>query len=224
MISKLPRWVEYGSFVLALVAGFVNAIGLLGFNHQPISHLSGTATLIGTDLFISSINQTIHLVMVLVSFLIGAIVSGYFLRSGALKLGRNYGMLLFFEAVLLFFASFLLMQNGISGLYLASAACGLQNALVTTFSGAVVRTTHVTGLFTDLGIMIGAKLRGQPFDRRKATLFILIIIGFISGGALGAYFYALAMFNALIIPATICLLLAAAYSVFNFIASYETGE
>lgn len=224
MISKLPRWVEYGSFVLALVAGFVNAVGLLGFNHQPISHLSGTATLIGTDILNTTFNQTIHLVMVVASFLIGAIVSGYFLRSGALKLGRNYGMLLCFEAILLFSASFLLTIDAISGLYLASAACGLQNALVTTFSGAVVRTTHVTGLFTDLGIMIGAKLRGQPFDKRKATLFILIIIGFISGGTLGAYFYALFMFNALIIPATICFLLALAYSIFNLIASGKSSK
>lgn len=50
MITKLPKWVEYGAFVLALSAGIVNGIGLLGFEHQAISHLSGTATLIGTDL------------------------------------------------------------------------------------------------------------------------------------------------------------------------------
>ena len=60
------------------------------------------------------------------------------------------------------------------GHYLASAACGLQNALVTNYSGATIRTTHVTGIFTDLGLMIGARLRGRPFDRRKALLFLLI--------------------------------------------------
>ena len=41
VVSRLPKWVEYGAFILALVAGFVNAVGLLGFQHQSISHLSG---------------------------------------------------------------------------------------------------------------------------------------------------------------------------------------
>jgi len=36
MISKLPRWVEYGALLLAGLAGSVNAIGLLGFQHQAI--------------------------------------------------------------------------------------------------------------------------------------------------------------------------------------------
>lgn len=40
MISQLPKWVEFGAFILALVAGYVNAIGLLGFDHQSVSHLS----------------------------------------------------------------------------------------------------------------------------------------------------------------------------------------
>ncbi|WP_156312572.1 DUF1275 family protein [Marinagarivorans algicola] len=60
---------------------------------------------------------------------------------------------------------------------MASSACGLQNALITIYSGAVIRTTHTTGIFTDLGIMLGSKLRGEPFDKRKALLFLVIICG-----------------------------------------------
>jgi uncharacterized membrane protein YoaK (UPF0700 family) len=88
VISKLPRWVEYGAFVLSLVAGFVNAIGLLGIKHQSISHLSGSATLLGTGIINSNFIDVFHLIAVLLSFLIGAAISGYFLRSGALKLNR----------------------------------------------------------------------------------------------------------------------------------------
>ncbi|MDY6889953.1 MAG: DUF1275 domain-containing protein, partial [Pseudomonadota bacterium] len=47
MLTKLPKWVEYGAFTLAFIAGIVNAIGLLGFEHQAISHLSGSVTLLG---------------------------------------------------------------------------------------------------------------------------------------------------------------------------------
>lgn len=215
MISKLPRWVEYGSFVLALVAGLVNSIGLLGFKHQSISHLSGTATLLGTGIVNSTFSDVFHLFIILLSFLLGAAISGFYLRSGALKLGRNYSSLLSLEAALLLGATYFLKNDSLSGHYLASAACGLQNALATTYSGAIIRTTHVTGIFTDLGIMLGAKLRGVSFDRRKATLFLLIITGFITGGTLGAYLFSILRFNALFIPAVICLLLALSYAIYN---------
>ena len=215
MISKLPRWVEYGSFILALVAGLVNAIGLLGFKHQSISHLSGTATQLGTSIVNASSSDVIHLALVLISFLIGAVISGYFIRSGSLKLGRNYSGLLLLEAFFLFNAIYFLTENISLGHYLASAACGLQNSLATTYSGAVIRTTHVTGIFTDLGIMLGSKLRGEYFDKRKALLFFLIIAGFVIGSALGAYFFSFLTFYALSIPASICVLLALAYTLYN---------
>ena len=50
MISRLPSWVEAGAFSLALMAGVVNAVGLLGFSHQAVSHLTGTSTLLGAAL------------------------------------------------------------------------------------------------------------------------------------------------------------------------------
>ena len=215
MISKLPRWVEYGSFVLALVAGLVNSIGLLGFKHQAVSHLSGTATLVGTGVINSNFSDTLHLVLILLSFLIGSMISGYFLRSGSLRLGRNYSRLLLLEAMFLLGSLYFLSENSGYGHFLASAACGLQNALATTYSGAVVRTTHITGIFTDLGIMLGARIKGDLFDNRKALLFLLIIAGFISGGGLGAYFFNLLKFNALFIPSGICLLLALSYALYN---------
>jgi len=215
VISKLPRWIEFGSFVLALIAGFVNSIGLLGFNHQSISHLSGTATLIGTSIVNALFTDVLHLSMVIFSFIIGAIISGFYLRSGALKLGRNYSRLLMLEACFLLIAIYFLTKDSFYGHYFASAACGLQNALVTTFSGAVIRTTHVTGIFTDLGLMIGAKFRGEAFDKRKALLFILIINGFILGGILGAFAFNTFKFEALFMPAVGCLLLAMSYSIYN---------
>ncbi len=219
MISKLPRWVEYGAFVLSLVAEFVNAIGLLGVKHQSISHLSGSATLLGTGIINSNFIDVFHLIAVLLSFLIGAAISGYFLRSGALKLGHNYSSLLTLEAALLFGATYFLTKGSFYGLYLASAACGLQNALATTYSGAIVRTTHVTGIFTDLGILLGSTLKGEPFDKRKALLFLLIIFGFVLGGTIGAYSFGVLAFFSLFIPASICLLLALLYTIYNAKAS-----
>lgn len=220
MISKLPRWVEYGAFVLAFVAGIVNAVGLLGLKHQAISHLSGTSTLVGTGLIAPSGNDVIHLVGILLSFLAGASLSGFLLPGTSLKLGRHYDSLLAIEGVMLLLSIYLLKNEWLLGHYTASAACGMQNALATSYSGAIVRTTHMTGIFTDLGLMIGAKIRGDCFDQRKAILLVLIIIGFISGGSLGAYLFAWVGFYALAVPAAICMLLATLYRVYAVRGAY----
>ncbi|MCF7517684.1 MULTISPECIES: YoaK family protein [Pseudoalteromonas] len=215
MISKLPKWVEIGAFILALVAGCVNAVGLLSFEHQAVSHLSGTATLLGADLMQGNSLDAFHLFGVLLSFLVGSGIAGFLLHSSALKLGRHYDTALLIEAGLLLGALWLLFNGSGYGHFLASAACGLQNALATTYSGAIVRTTHVTGIFTDLGIMFGRVLRGETLDKRKAKLFGLIILGFILGGLAGAWLFAKLSFAALYVPSAICILLALTYRVYS---------
>ena len=81
MISKLPRWVEYGSFILAFVAGLINAVGFLGFKHQSISHLSGTATLLGTGLTNSTFMDSSYLLFILVSFMMVRLFLGIFYET-----------------------------------------------------------------------------------------------------------------------------------------------
>ena len=215
MLSRLPRWVEYGAFLLALIAGSVNAVALLGFQHQAVSHLSGTATLIGGALLDPVPESLLHLIGVLLSFLLGSVISGFMLTGTSLKLGRLYDVLLVLEALFLIVAMYLLLNNYNSGHYFASAACGLQNALATTYSGAVVRTTHLTGIFTDLGLMLGGALQGKPLDKRRAFLFITIVIGFVCGGAMGAWLFDQYGFYALSVPASLCLCLAILYRFYS---------
>lgn len=219
MILQLPKWVELGAFFLALIAGAINAIGLLGFEHQSVSHLSGTATLLGTEILSLSFQNIFHLVGILLSFLGGACIAGFLLHGSTLKLGRHYDTALFIESILLCLSSWFLISGSFYGHFLASAACGLQNALATTYSGAIIRTTHVTGIFTDLGIMLGSVFKGQAIDRRKAKLFLFIIFGFIIGGTSGALLYTKLVFNALFIPAAVCLIMAVTYRVFAKIHS-----
>lgn len=215
MLSNLPRWLELGAFTLSLLAGVVNAVGLLGFEHQSVSHLSGIATQMGVA--ISSLDVSwLHLFGIALSFMLGAAISGAVISSATLKLGRHYDTLLFIEGGLLLAAMFMLRDHVIFGHYLASAACGLQNAMATTYSGAIIRTTHVTGVVTDLGILVGAALRGESFDRRKALLFVLIISGFVSGGVLGAVLFGTFEFTALLFPAAFCFVLALSYKRFIY--------
>ncbi len=211
MINKLPKWVETGGFSLAFIAGFVNAVALLGFNHQGVSHLTGSSTLLGVELANNHHQEATHLILIVLSFVAGASVSGFAIGNESLKLGRRYGVALFAEALLLFSAMYLLNAGSNLGHYLASAACGLQNAMTSTFSGAVVRTTHVTGLFTDLGITLGLWFRGQRADIRRVVLYITLISGFIVGGVMGALGFEAFHFYAIAIPAALAVFMGLIY-------------
>ena len=197
----LPRWVWIGAVALACVAGMVNVIGYLGFEHQAVSHLTGTTSLLGAALAQGDLRAIVHLWGMLIAFCVGAMLSGLVIQDQTLKLGRRYGVALALEAALLLLSIPLFKQQQIWGALLAAMACGLQNAMVTTYIGAAVRTTHLSGMFTDLGIGLGHLLRGMPLPMRRLTLSGLIISGFLGGGVLGAWFYRHWGYDALLAPA-----------------------
>jgi uncharacterized membrane protein YoaK (UPF0700 family) len=214
MMQKLPAWIEPSGFILALIAGSVNAIALLGFNHQGVSHLTGSSTLLGAEIAQGNSAEIIHLLLILGSFVLGASMSGFAIGNESLKPGKRYGLALLSEAFLLLLAMYFLNAGSNIGHYLASAACGLQNAMTSTFSGALLRTTHVTGLFTDLGIILGLWFRGQGANSRRVILYFILIAGFILGGVLGALSFAHFRFYSVIMPASICALLSAIYFIY----------
>ncbi|MBD1577011.1 DUF1275 domain-containing protein [Vibrio sp. S11_S32] len=220
MFTKLPKWVEYGAFTLALIAGVINAIGLLGFQHQAISHLSGTVTLFSTQLT-SNLSSSWYLAMIVLSFVAGSTISGFLLPCASLKLGQHYDSLLLIEGALLIMSAYMLSHSYYYGIYFASMACGLQNALATTYSGAVIRTTHLTGIFTDLGIMLGNALKGEEFDHRKCVMFLVIITGFIAGGIVGHYLFTFYNVSALYFPAAACVMLATSYRGHRLISKHN---
>tara|TARA_B100000965_G_scaffold7570_2_gene5893 strand:+ start:5403 stop:6104 length:702 start_codon:yes stop_codon:yes gene_type:complete len=211
LLTRLPRWVEVGAFLLAFLAGSVNAVGLLGFSHQSVSHLTGTTSLLGLALADLALTQAGHLLLTLLSFLAGAALSGVLIPGSALKLGRHYGFSLLIEAFLLLMAMLTLQQGSDLGVYLASMACGLQNAMVTTYSGSIIRTTHLSGIFTDLGIMLGNRVRGVPINGRRLLLFLLLIGGFVVGGLVGTLLFRELHFTALLMPAGLAVFLAVVY-------------
>ena len=68
----------------------------------------------------------------------------------------------------------------------AAFACGLQNAMASTYYGLIIRTTHVTGIVTDIGVIIGQRLRGHAIEPWRLGLLVIMLIGFFAGGVLGA--------------------------------------
>jgi uncharacterized membrane protein YoaK (UPF0700 family) len=200
--GKVPAWILIGGFVLAAVAGLVNAIGLLGLQH-PISHVTGNASLFATSLVRGDYDELRVTGLLAAMFLAGAVIGGFVIQQSTARLGRRYGAALTIESALLFAAAFYLGRGTDSGMYLAAVACGLQNALVTTYSGAIVRTTHMTGVTTDIGIAIGHLLRGVSVAPRYFLLLGALLSGFVGGGILGAALFVHWHFAALLVPAAI---------------------
>ena len=200
---QLPRWVWVGAGLLACVAGMVNVIGYLSFEQQAVTHLTGTTTLLGEAVAKRDLHAISRLAGVALAFMAGAALSGMIVQDSTLKLGRRYGVALVLESLLLFAAIPLFMQGRLAGPLLAAMACGLQNAMATTYSGAVIRTSHLSGMFTDLGIGLGHALRGMPLQKRRLLLCGLIISGFFTGAVLGALLFVRFGYAALAVPATI---------------------
>ncbi len=88
------------------------------------------------------------------------------------------------------------------GAYLVSLACGLQNGMCTTFSGAVIRTTHVTGILTDIGLILGQAIF-HPRTRKhlwKLKVLLPLYGGFCIGGITGWFIYQILSIQAILLP------------------------
>lgn len=212
---QLPRWVWMGTAVLSCMAGMVNVVGYLGFEHQAVTHLTGTTTLLGNAVAAGDLRAIVHLAGVALAFMLGAALSGFIVQDSTLRPGRRYGVVLMLESLLLFMAIPLFRQGQIAGALLAAMACGLQNAMATTYSGAVIRTSHLSGMFTDLGIGLGHALRGMPLQKRRLLLCVLVITGFFTGAAVGGILFVRYEYAALAVPATIAGSIGTGYAAYR---------
>lgn len=203
MLRRLPRWAWFGTGVLAFIAGQVNAVGYLGFRHESISNMTGNNSLLGIALGQANAGEALHWALAIAAFVFGNMLSGMIVQESTLKLGRRYGVALTLESILLFAAVPLLDGHESLGLYLASVGMGLQNGMVSAYSGAVIRTTHVTGIFTDMGIYLGHMLRGLPVDRLRLRVCVLVSSTFMLGGAAGAVLFQWLHQQSLLIPAVL---------------------
>jgi len=214
MIHKLERWAWWGGALLAVIAGTVNAVGLQSYAHQAVTHVTGTTSLLTLAIARQDMATFTRLALVLGSFVAGAALSGFIIQNSTLKIGRRYGVALFVESVFLFAASALMDSHLAIGSFFASAACGLQNAMVSTYSGAILRTTHLSGMFTDCGAALGHLLRGAPVDWIRVRLYSLLIGSFAVGGVIGSLLFEVFGPETLYIPAVCTGTVALGYTVY----------
>lgn len=209
MITKLPKWILWGGAVLAFSAGSVNSIALLGFTNLSVSHVTGNVSLFSAAIAHFDGRSILFIGASLLAFLTGAILSGFVIGQNSLKLGRRYGRALYLEAALLMLSYWLYQQHDYFGQLTAAMACGLQNAMVATYSGAVIRTTHLTGLTSDMGAAIGNWLAGRAISKPTLGFQAIIWYCFCGGGVVGAFLFARINYAAFIVP--IVIVFAAAF-------------
>jgi len=101
MAERLAAWVWVGAGALAGVAGIVNVVGFLGFQHQAITHLTGNTSLLGAALVAGNARDSLHLAGAIAAFVAGAMLSGLLIQDSVLRLGRRYGVVLTIESALL---------------------------------------------------------------------------------------------------------------------------
>lgn len=181
-------------FGLAFVAGAINAGGFLAVQ-QYTSHMTGIVSAMADNVALGAYDLVWVGAGALFSFMAGAVCSTVMVDAARRRqLNSEYAFPLLLEAVLL-------LVFGVLGSWLAEVPglfvpvtvmllcfiMGLQNAVITKLSGAVIRTTHITGLVTDIGIELGRLLvRHAQFNKTHLGTLTWLALLFFVGGVVGA--------------------------------------
>lgn len=224
---RIAIWSAFG-----FQAGFLNAFGFLAFG-SFVSHVTGVGTQIGMAVGHNSIWYEFELLGFPLAFIFGAFVAGVFTSARLerelspkydyvlLAIPVGIGMMLLLGTRGLFgpFGEGLLVWHDFVLMYLLSFLCGLQNACIAVLTGGAMRTTHMTGISTDIGtdlsrILFG-KLKSAELELTKKTNFtrVSIFVSFALGSVFSVIETKRLHFGALWIPMVSSLVLAIAMTV-----------
>lgn len=218
--ERSERGNRHLAYVMAFVAGAVNSVGFVAVAFYT-SHMTGLVASFSDELALGRLRLLTAPAVAIASFVTGAAVTAVLFnwmrrRDAA---GR-YAVVIVLEALLILVFGLLadLIGSTVGELLVIAVLCfvmGLQNALITKLSGARIRTTHVTGMVTDIGIELGkaayrnrrAGLDPVRHDPAKLRLLLTMVTLFAGGGVLGALGY-VALGYQTVIPFAVLLLVA----------------
>lgn len=187
--------------MLSFVAGATNAGGFLAVGLYT-SHVTGLLSSIADNLVVGNAWLTLSAIMAVLAFLLGAMSTAWLINWGLRsRLKSAYCLPLLLE-------SFMLLVFGVFGASIKSFSLllapvtvlilcfimGLQNALITKISKSEFRSTHLTGVVTDLGIELGklvyvndASMAPKVLaNRPKLHALLWLLCSFMCGGLVGA--------------------------------------
>ncbi len=213
MGDVIPTWVLIGAVVLAFCAGILNATALMGLAHISASHVTGNVSMLAVKFMQGDWAAFKLFTVSIISFWVGSVLSGMLIGSSELNIDRHYGFAMGLEALLLCFSLWMYLDERVFfGQMLIAMACGLQNSMVATYGGAVVRTTHLTGTTSDLGAAVGRWLVGRKMDMWRIILHSSLWWAFFIGGFLAVYLFTKIGYLSMLLPITIIATSAISYA------------
>ncbi|MBB4275351.1 YoaK family protein [Rhizobium mongolense] len=207
---------------LAAIAGALNAAAFYAVGFFS-ANMTGNISTFSDHIAVGAWISALFYLAIIVTFILGATVSTLLINAGRRRnVHAIYAYSILTEGILLAIlgcADLWLLGEWRAPVLVIGLAflMGLQNAVVTRISNARVRTTHISGMATDVGIELGMAfdiLRGRErpseaqYDRAKLLLHVQTILAFLFGGILGVLVYRSA--GGLLLVATAALLLAIA--------------
>lgn len=155
------------------------------------------------------------LLLILVTFIAGAATSGATIHHPRFDLERPYGRSLMAIGFIFFIAAILEPHSPMIALPVAAFASGFQNAMATRYHGIILRTTHVTGIITDLGQYLGMRMAGNLVETWKIWLHFCLFASFLLGGFAGITLDSVTGDRAAFIIASIYLLFGLLFHLFK---------
>ncbi len=199
--------------VLAAVAGTVDAAGFV-LAQRYTSHVTGLVAAAGEELATHAPWLALASIAAVLAFVLGSACCALFVRlARRRRLHALYAWPLLIEAILLALAAVIGPPAALA--FTLCFAMGWQNALATKVSRTEIRTTHVTGIVTDIGIALGRlAARGLDIDagdhaddRRRMSMLAGLLASFLVGAFVGSWATARCGAIALLMPSAALLLL-----------------
>lgn len=189
--------------LLCAAAGALNAGGFFAVGLYT-SHVTGHASRIADELVLGNAPVAGKYLALLLAYLGGAMASTFLMehnlaQTHAVRYTKPLGLELVLVVAFALIGHFYDERDHQLVPYLApllSFAMGVQNAMVTKISGAIIRTTHMTGVTTDLGMEIvrlallvrdQKSFKGLKKESQRAALHCVMLGSFVMGGIIGAY-------------------------------------
>ncbi len=196
--------------LMALIAGYINSAMLIEFS-IPVSQMSGVASHVSKHLVEFDWSLLSISFLILMSFILGAFISGLLIGQQRYNETPNYGYGLILNCILLTLAALLSFQHSIFSVLLSAMACGIQNALVASYRGLQLRTTHMTGNATDIGVHFAEKIKSQTPWAWQSNVLVVLLMTYILGGIIGIYAYIAIPHWSLIFPGVLTGILGVMY-------------
>lgn len=207
--------------LLALTAGMLNSVGFISVGIYT-SHMTGITAMVADQVVLGDLRLLTMGGLAIITFVLGAMACAVLFNwARRRRLRSRFAIILVLEALLVLgfgAVADLLTWEHRAWVFLPVLCftMGLQNAIITKISAAQIRTTHVTGMVTDIGIELG-KLLYRPRHRQldpvvadttKLALLALLVAVFFAGGVIGVLGFRWIGFRTMVLPALVLLVAA----------------